>query len=108
MRLPILIVVFLVFTIWSTTIAYEHGPLGFLRMAAEGGWQLQVFLDLVIALSLFTIWLRRDARALGIASWPWILGTLTFGSIGALAYLIYRELKKKQATTTTTAPSSSA
>ncbi|MDP2340835.1 MAG: DUF2834 domain-containing protein [Deltaproteobacteria bacterium] len=101
MRLPILIVVFLVFTIWSTTIGIEHGPVGFLTMAAKGGWELQVFLDLVIALSLFSIWLKRDARALGIASWPWMLATLTLGSVGALAYLIYRELKKKQATTTT-------
>ena len=48
--------------------------------------------DLVIALGLAAVWISVDARARGVSSAPYILLTLTLGSIGPLVYLFRREL----------------
>lgn len=50
----------------------------------------QIFLDLVIALSLFCTWMWRDARRLGRSPWFWTLFTLAVGSFGPLLYLLSR------------------
>ena len=49
------------------------------------------FLDLCVALGLVTVWLVRDARDRGISPIPYMLLTLTLGSVGPLLYLIRRE-----------------
>ena len=49
------------------------------------------FLDLCVALGLVTVWLVRDARDRGISPLPYMLLTLTLGSVGPLLYLIRRE-----------------
>lgn len=97
MRLAVLIAVFLGFTGWSVTVAMADGPLGFLTLAMRERWALQVLLDLAISLVVGWTWLRVDARERGIPAWPYMLGTLTLGSIGVLAYLIHRELRGKAA-----------
>ena len=89
--------VFLAFSAWSTTIVVEHGYFGFLRLAATEPWGGQMFVDLVIALSLVFAWLRRDAAKHGIAAWPYFLVTLALGSIGPLAYLVHREWRSNAA-----------
>ena len=55
------------------------------QMQNAGGWQ--VLIDLVIALVLVLAWLVQDARRNGRAVLPWVLLTLTTGSIGPLLYL---------------------
>jgi len=92
MRLIVLVVVFIAFTVWSTTIAVSHGLFGAFTLAANEPWAAQLFLDLI--LSCFVLWsfMRHDARERGIPALPYIVGTLTLGSIGVLAYLIHREL----------------
>lgn len=92
MRLIILVVVFIAFTIWSTTIAYSHGLLGFVTLAAREPWAAQMLVDLFLSFFVAWSWLRHDARERGIAAWPYIVGTLLLGSIATLAYLIHREL----------------
>src|SRR5206468_2922881 len=47
--------------------------------------------DLTIALSLVTLWMWQDARERGIGVVPYVILTLTLGSIGPLCYLIRRE-----------------
>ena len=49
--------------------------------------------DLVIALSIFLIWMVGDARERGIGYGKYLLLTATFGSAGPLAYLLHRELR---------------
>ena len=95
MRLFVLIAVFAAFTLWSVTIGIAYGPLGFITNALEHPWGMQVLVDLFIALFVAWSWLRHDARERGIPAWPYILGTVTLGSIGVLAYLIHRELRGK-------------
>lgn len=51
---------------------------------------IQVFVDLVIALSLVMGWMWRDARAHGRHPLPWVLATLALGSFGPLLYLLTR------------------
>ena len=90
-RLIFLTALFAVFTIYSTLVVIQHGYSGFLTLAGNEPWALQMLIDLVIALLLFTSWMLRDARERAISPWPYLVGILTLGSIGALAYLVRRE-----------------
>ena len=90
----LLIAVFAAFTIYTTTVVVEHGYTGFIELALAGGWGAQMFIDLVIALLLFSIWMFPDARERGIPAVPYFLLILFTGSVGALAYLVHRTLKE--------------
>ncbi len=89
-----LIAVFAAFTIYSAIVVMNHGYTGFIELAMAGGWGAQIFIDLVIALTLFLVWMIPDARERGIPAAPYVIGILTLGSIGALAYLVHRTLKE--------------
>ena len=54
-------------------------------------------MDLIIALSLFLIWMVFDAREREISVWPFVLITLTMGSFGPLLYLLVREWRATEA-----------
>ncbi len=51
----------------------------------------QVLVDLIIALSLVTVWMWRDAKACGRNVWPWLVITIAAGSFGPLIYLLTRK-----------------
>ncbi len=68
----------------------EHGYLGFFELAlANTATQLMMF-DLVIALTLFILWMVPDARRRGRSAIPYIVITLLFGAAGPLTYLLVR------------------
>ena len=69
---------------------YQHGYLGLLALATANAGTVQVSTDLVIALALVSAWIIRDARERGVSPLPYLLVTLTLGSIGPLLYLIVR------------------
>lgn len=98
-RLPILIVVLVAFTLYTATVVAGHGYTGFLSLALAEPWGGQIFVDLVIALTLFLVWMLGDARERGLPAWPYALLVLTTGSIGALAYLVHREVRSARAPT---------
>ncbi len=79
-----LLVPFLLLTAYAVA---EVGALGIFehQLASPGGWQ--VFVDLVIALVLFMVWMVADARKTGRNPWPWVVATLLTGSIAPLLYL---------------------
>jgi len=54
------------------------------------------FSILPIALSLVMVWMWQDARKQGIAPLPYVILTLTLGSIGPLCYLVRRFSKTPQ------------
>lgn len=89
-RLVLLVVVLAAFTVYTLSVVAGHGYTGFLELAAAEPWGGQMFVDLVIALVLFLVWMLRDAREQGITPWIYVLLVLTAGSIGALAYLVHR------------------
>jgi hypothetical protein len=76
-------------TAWAL---YHHGYVGLFEVALASPAGIQVLADLGVALSLFMIWMWRDARERGIAFLPFAVATATLGSIGPLLYLLRREL----------------
>lgn len=93
-RLFLAITAFVAFSIYTVIVVASHGYTGFLELAMGGGWGAQVFIDLCIALVLFTLWMVGDAREHAITGWPYVLAILTTGSVGALAYLVHRTAKE--------------
>ncbi len=91
-RLGLLIfgTVLLIFAIYTGIIVAHHGYTGFLILAMNEPWGGQMFVDLVIALVLFAVWMHTDAAEEQLPFWPYFVAILTTGSIGALAYLVHR------------------
>lgn len=95
--LVLLVVVLAAFSLYTLGVVVNHGYTGFLVLAASEPWGGQMFVDLVIALTLFLIWMLRDAREQGITPWLYVALLLTTGSIGALAYLVHRTARSSGA-----------
>ena len=84
------LVVLAAFTVFSLWVVAGHGDFGFLTVARDEPWGLQMLLDLVIACSFGIGWMRADARRRGIVTWPYVVATIALGSIGLLAYVVRR------------------
>lgn len=78
------------FTVFTLDVVASHGLLGFLTLAGDEPWALQVLLDLGIAGSFAIGWMVKDARRRGLTVWPFVVATVTCGSIGLLSYVIRR------------------
>ncbi len=89
--------VLLAFSTLSAVALWHHGYWGIIEPHFQSFGGAQVFADLVIALSLFMIWMWRDARATGRNPWPWLVLTLAAGSIGPLLYLLGRQVSTRPA-----------
>lgn len=72
-----------------------------IEIARQSPWGLQLLVDFGIAIALILAWMITDARARGVAAWPYVLLTLCLGTIGPLAYLIRRERQSAPARTST-------
>jgi hypothetical protein len=83
-------VVLIVFSIFSGYVVYQYGYIGLFEQGLTNAATIQIFLDLTIALSLVLLWMWQDARRQGISPLPYVILTLTLGSIGPLLYLIRR------------------
>ena len=92
-------IVLLAFLAESTYVVYEHGYLGFFKLAFANSVTGVMMFDLVIALSIFLVWMVGDARERGIGYGKYLLLTATFGSAGPLAYLLHREQQSKSPAT---------
>ena len=71
-------------------VVYQYGYVGFLELVTANAATTAVLVDLVIALSLVTVWMVRDARERGVSSIAYVILTLTLGSVGPLLYLFRR------------------
>ncbi len=79
------------FTAYSVWVAANGGSLGeVLGLFSVNPWIGQVTLDLVIALSMVSVWIYRDAKANDRNPIPWLLATACIGSIAPLAYFTFR------------------
>lgn len=75
-----------------TIVALREGGLwGIIELHIKSFGGVQVFADLVIALTLAMVWIWHDARATGRNPWVWIVATLATGSFGPLVYLLTRK-----------------
>jgi hypothetical protein len=88
MRRIVLIVTLIAFLVLTTMAVLQHGYAGIFMQQFQSYGGAQVLVDLVIALTLFLVWMWNDAKAAGRNPLPWVLLTLALGSIGALIYLL--------------------
>lgn len=91
MQRAVLIATLIAFGVLTGAAVWQHGYLGVFASPLQSLASMQIFVDLVIALSLFLVWLWRDARATGRNPWPWLVVTLAAGSFGPLLYLLARK-----------------
>ena len=98
MQRTILGVVLVGFLGLSGMALVEHGYWGIIEplLVSYGG--LQVFVDLVIALGLFLVWMWKHATAAGRNPWPWLVFTLMTGSIAPLICLLIYGVEKETST----------
>lgn len=89
-------VVGMAFAALSAWPIMTEGYFGFIKVHTQGPWGYQVIADLLIALSLFLIWMIRDARQHKLPAWPFVLAVLVSGSIGALAYVAVRAWREAE------------
>ena len=91
-----LVVVFIAFNAFSWKVVMSHGYWGFLDVPAAGNWNLQVFLDLVIALTLLSRHMVATGKQMGVNPYPYILSLPFLGSIGPLAFYMWTEWKRRK------------
>ena len=89
MKRIVLAVVLIAFLALTAVAVWQHGFLGIFAYQFQNFAGIQVLVDLVIAASLFLVWMWKDAKAAGRNPWPWVLLTLATGSIGPLIYLLF-------------------
>jgi hypothetical protein len=82
--------VLVAFTAFSLWVVAGHGYFGFLTLAGDEPWAMQLLLDLAIACSFAVGWMVADARKRNLTVWPFVVTTLFLGSIGPLAYVVRR------------------
>ena len=61
---------------------------GFQAAIAYNLTSLQIWVDLVIAVMIWCVWLLWDARQTGRNPWPWIIAALVVGCFAPLLYAI--------------------
>jgi hypothetical protein len=92
-KIAIPLVVLLAFSAFSLWVVATKGYFGFLTLARDEPWGLQVLLDVAISCFLYSTWMVRDARERKLPVAPYLVAMLFLGSIGALAYLVHRGLR---------------
>lgn len=83
--LGIVLVDFLALTAYAVWV---HGYLGIFELLFANPATILGSTDLVISLSLASIWMWQDAKKRGISPVPYLVATAALGSAGPLLYLI--------------------
>ena len=91
MQRTLITITLLLFGALTVMAMQEVGYIGIFMSPLQSLAGMQIFIDLVIALSLVMVWLWRDAQATGRNAWPWLLATLMLGSFGPLLYLLTKK-----------------
>jgi hypothetical protein len=89
----LLIGVFGLFSAFTLFVVIQQGVISVFENQFKTAGGIQVFLDLVIMCSLFSVWMYRDTKAKKRRFTPWFILTLLAGSIGPLLYLITNQKK---------------
>lgn len=90
----ILLMTLVSFGILTGIALWFDGLTGIFASISSSWGSLQIFVDLVIALTLIMVWIYRDARTKGHNPWPWIVATLAVGAFSPLVYLLVRGTDK--------------
>ncbi|MEX0271967.1 hypothetical protein AB3R30_22845 [Leptolyngbyaceae cyanobacterium UHCC 1019] len=88
----VLIVITLILFGGLTAVAvWTDGIVGIFSSIVSSFGSAQIFVDLVIALVLVSVWMWQDAKATGRNPLPWIVATILVGSFSPLLYLLTRK-----------------
>ena len=68
----------------------QHGLVGVFELMFANTATITLAVDAAIALSLVAAWMWADARRRGVTALPYLLLTMTLGSVGPLLYLVRR------------------
>lgn len=82
------------FGAFTAAAIWQEGISGILGAITYSLGSMQIFIDLVIALSLVMVWMWHDAKQKQRNIWPWLVLTLLAGSFGPLMYLITGQKKQ--------------
>lgn len=88
---PLLVLVTLLFCAFSLWALLQIGFVGIWQSGFANLGSAQITVDLIVACSLLVGFIARDCRAQGRRWWPWAVLTLAAGSLGPLAYLLWRQ-----------------
>lgn len=87
----IVLVAFVGFLALNIAAMAKHGLAGVIPALTTGNlWSTTFNVDLVLALSMVMVWMVQDARKHGMSVFPYLLITLTTGSLGPFLYLLRR------------------
>ena len=86
----ILIITLILFGALTAVALWQDGVLGIFGSIVSSWGSTQIYVDLVIALTLVSIWMWRDAKTAGRNPWPWIIATFIVGAFSPLVYLLVR------------------
>lgn len=70
---------------------WVDGLIGFADAITFSWASFQIYIDLVISITIISFWIYRDANARGKNPWPWIIAAYIVGVFSPLAYIIMRE-----------------
>ena len=76
------------FALYSFAVMFAIGYDGIWLDGLASPGSRQILADLTVMAILACTWLAADARRSGRKAWPWVLMTLTCGSLGPLVYLL--------------------
>lgn len=79
------------FTILTAIAVWVEGLAGIFTSIVSSWGSLQIYVDLVIALTFIVVWMYRDMKGQGRNPWPWIIATLAVGAFSPLIYLLVRD-----------------
>jgi hypothetical protein len=79
---------FVALSVWALATGGGLGAL--VELHTESPWAIQISCDLVLALSMLSFFVWRDARENGRNPVPWLVATLFTGSIAPLLYFVLR------------------
>ena len=88
MKRNVVAITLIAFLALTAIAVAQHSYWGIFEPQLRNFAGLQVLIDLVIALSLFLVWMWKDAKSAGRSPWPSTLLIFATGSIGALIYLL--------------------
>ncbi len=88
MKKPLLILALVILGAITAVAIWKDGLIGIFGAITHSYGSMQIFADLVIALTLVMVWMWRDAKHTGRNVWPWVVITLAAGSFGPLLYFM--------------------
>lgn len=73
---------FLAYSVWPIT---SMGPFGFWTEHVRNAWGVQIWFDLLCAISVSWFFIVPRAKKVGMRPLPWLIPVFALGSIGLLA-----------------------